>query len=219
MESVVLAAHWLREVRAAVGPDIALAVDFHHRLNVAEAASFGARVPDLDLWFLEEPIRAENPKAYAQLRALTPVPLAIGEEFASKWAFLPFIEDGPLEFARVDVSNVGGLTEAKKVAGWCEAHYIDMMPHNPLGPVTTAASIHYAASINNFSRLEYQSQIGTAYPRDLFPEVPELDGDSYPLPTSPGLGVTFDESAVDAHPFTSWEAPRLRRSDGAHTNW
>ena len=219
MESVGLAAHWLREVRRAVGPEIALAVDFHHRLNVAEAASFCAQVGDLNLWFLEEPIRAENPKAYQQLRAMTPVPFAIGEEFASKWEFLPFIEDGLLNYARVDLSNVGGLSEAKKVAGWCEAHYVDMVPHNPLGPVTTAASIHFAASISNFGRLEYLDQVGGAYPRDLFPEMPELKGDGYPLPTKPGLGVEFDESAVEAHPFAFWEAPRLRRRDGAHTNW
>jgi galactonate dehydratase len=219
MESVALAAHWLREVRRAVGPEIALAVDFHHRLNVAEAASFCSQVGDLNLWFLEEPIRAENPQAYRQLRALTPVPFAIGEEFASKWAFLPFVEEGLLEYARVDLSNVGGLTEAKKVAGWCEAHYIDMVPHNPLGPVTTAASIHFAASIGNFSRLEYLAQIGSAYPRDLFPEMPELVGDGYPLPTAPGLGVSFDETAALAHPFEYWEAPRLHRRDGAHTNW
>jgi galactonate dehydratase len=219
MESVALAAHWLREVRQAVGPEIALAVDFHHRLNVAEAASFCAQVSDLNLWFLEEPIRAENPKAYAQLRAMTPVPFAIGEEFASKWEFLPFVEEGLLNYARVDLSNVGGLSEAKKVAGWCEAHYVDMVPHNPLGPVTTAASIHFAASISNFGRLEYLDQIGSAYPRDLFPEMPELAGDGYPLPSAPGLGVSFDEAAAAAHPFVNWEAPRLRRRDGAHTNW
>ena len=114
---------------------------------MAEAAIFCQRVEPLHLQFVEEPIRAESSEAYRQLRAMTRVPFAIGEEFSSKWAFAPFVEQGLLNYARIDVSNVGGLTEAKKVAGWCEAHYIDIMPHNPLGPVTTAATIHLAASL------------------------------------------------------------------------
>ena len=122
------------------GPAVELSIDFHHRLSVTEAALFCQRAADLHLQFVEEPIRAESPEAYRQLRRMTHMPFAIGEEFSSKWAFAPFIEQGLLNYARIDVSNVGGLTEAKKVAGWCEAHYIDVMPHNPLGPVTTAAT-------------------------------------------------------------------------------
>eukprot|EP01052_Picozoa_sp_SAG31_P040617 SAG31_NODE_5925_length_2254_cov_2.642691_2_plen_95_part_00 len=58
------------------------------------------------------------------------IPFAVGEEFSSKWQFQPYIERGIIEFARLDLGNVGGFTEAMKVAGQCEAHYIDMMPHN-----------------------------------------------------------------------------------------
>jgi galactonate dehydratase len=218
LESLELAAHWIREVRQAVG-GVNLSIDFHHRLSVAEAALFCQKVADVHLMFLEEPIRAQNPKAYRQLRTMTPIPFAIGEEFSNKWEFLPFIEEGLLNYARVDISNVGGLTEAKKVAGWCEAHYVDMMPHNPLGPVTTAASIHFGAAINNFAQLEYLHTIDRAYPRDLFPTRPEIAGDAFPLPTAPGLGVTFDEEAAARYAFDPWEAPHLHRRDGAVTNW
>ena len=219
MESLDLAAHWIREVRAAVGSGTGLSIDFHHRLSVAEAALFCQRIADVGLEFLEEPIRAQSPPAYRQLRQMTPIPFAIGEEFSSKWEFLPFVEEGLLNFARIDVSNVGGFTEAKKVAGWCEAHYIDVMPHNPLGPVCTAASIHLSAAIPNFASLEYRDFIAAAYPRDLFPAFPEIDGDSFPLPTAPGLGVTFDESVAAQYPFEPWEAPHWQRRDGAYTNW
>jgi galactonate dehydratase len=219
LESIELAAHWIREVRRAVGSQVALSIDFHHRLSVAEAALFCNKVADVQLMFLEEPIRAQNPKAYRQLRAMTETAFAVGEEFSSKWEFLPFIEDGLLNYARIDVANVGGLTEAKKIAGWCEAHYIDVMPHNPLGPVATAASIHLAASINNFAQLEYRGEIDSGFPRDLFPVIPQIDGDRFPLPTAPGLGVTFDESAAERYAFQFWEAPHWRRRDGAYTNW
>jgi galactonate dehydratase len=219
LESIPLAAHWLREVRAAVGPEIALSVDFHHRLSVAEAASFAQQVVDVGLAFLEEPIRAQSPDAYRQLREMTPVPLAIGEEFSNKWEFLPFVEGGILNYARIDVCNVGGLSEARKVANWCEAHYIDVLPHNPLGPVCTAASIHLAAAITNFAGLEYWENIEAATPRDLFPTFPTIDGTRFPLPTTPGLGVTFNPAAVEHHPFTFWEPPHWKRRDGSYTNW
>ena len=64
---------------------------------------------------------------------MTDVPFAIGEEFASKWQFLPYLERGITQFARIDVCNVGGLTESMKVASLAESHYIDLMPHNPAG--------------------------------------------------------------------------------------
>jgi galactonate dehydratase len=218
-ESIELAVHWLGEIRRGLGPSVELSIDFHHRLSVAEAALFCQRVEPLHLHFVEEPIRAESAEAYRQLRSMTRVPFAIGEEFSSKWAFAPFIEQGLLNYARLDVSNVGGLTEAKKVAGWCEAHYIDVMPHNPLGPVTTAATIHLGASIPNFAQLEYQHRLAAAYPPDLFPVMPALDGDCFPLPTAPGLGVEFNPLAARDYPFERWEAPHWKRRDGSYTNW
>jgi galactonate dehydratase len=111
-------------VREAVGPGPTLGTDFHTRLNVAECASLLQKMPLGTLDWIEEPIRDESPEAYEELRKLTPVAFAIGEEFASKWQFLPFIERGLTNYCRVDVPNVGGFTEAMKVAGWCEAHYI-----------------------------------------------------------------------------------------------
>jgi galactonate dehydratase len=218
-ESIELAVYWLGEIRRALGSSVELSIDFHHRLSVAEAALFCQRTEPLHLHFVEEPIRAESAEAYRQLRGMTRVPFAIGEEFSSKWAFAPFIEQGLLNYARLDVSNVGGLTEAKKVAGSCEAHYIDVMPHNPLGPVTTAATIHLAASIPNFAQLEYQHRLAAAYPPDLFPVMPALDGDCFPLPTAPGLGVEFNPQAVADYAFERWEAPHWKRRDGSYTNW
>jgi galactonate dehydratase len=218
-ESIELAVYWLGEIRRALGSSVELSIDFHHRLSVAEAALFCQRTEQLHLHFVEEPIRAESAEAYRQLRAMTRVPFAIGEEFSSKWAFAPFIEQGLLNYARLDVSNVGGLTEAKKVAGWCEAHYIDVMPHNPLGPVTTAATIHLAAAIPNFAQLEYQHRLAAAYPPDLFPVMPALDGDCFPLPTAPGLGVEFNPQAAADYAFERWEAPHWKRRDGSYTNW
>lgn len=221
-ESIGVTAAWLTRLREAVGPDPVLGIDYHHRLSVAEAASFCQRMPRGTLDFLEEPIRDESPEAYAALRAMTDVPFAIGEEISSKWGFLPYIERGLTNFVRLDICNVGGFTEAVKVAGWAEAHYIDLMPHNPLGPVCTAATIHLAAAVSNFAWLEVRvspTEDLKAYDQDLFPVQPHLEGNSFPLPTAPGLGVEFNEELAQKQQFEFWEPPHLHRRDGSYTNW
>jgi galactonate dehydratase len=174
-------------------------------------------LPSGTLDFLEEPIRDETPAAYQSLRTMTDVPFAIGEEFSSKWVFLPYVEHGITNFARLDICNVGGFTEAMKVAGWCEAHYIDLMPHNPLGPISTAANIHLAAAAPNYAWLEDRTTEAT-FDAGMFPVQHRLQGDRYPLPTGPGLGVEFNEDMAGG-PFQFWEAPRLHRRDRSYTNW
>lgn len=221
-ESIGKTARWLTRVRETIGPDPVLGVDFHHRLTVAEAASFCQRMPPGTLDFLEEPIRDETPEAYAALRQMTNIPLAIGEEFASKWQFLPYIERGITNFARIDVCNVGGLTEAMKVAALAESHYIDVMPHNPLGAICTAATMHLAAAIPNFAWLEMRlspTEQGGYYDPDWFPTQPVLDEYRLLVSDEPGLGVEFNEERAKRTPFTFWEAPHLRRPDGSLTNW
>jgi galactonate dehydratase len=129
------------------------------------------------------------------------------------------VERGLTNFARLDICNVGGFTEAMKVAGWCEAHYIDMMPHNPLGPISTAANIHLAAAVPNYAWLEDRaSEEGFQFDPQMFPAQPKREGMRYRVPTTPGLGVEFNEEAA-REPFKFWEAPHLRRRDGSHTNW
>ncbi len=212
-----------REVREELGEGITLGIDWHHRLSVAEAASFCQRMPQGTLDFLEEPIRAETPEAYEALRRLTDIAFAIGEEFSSKWDFRPYVERDIHQFNRVDVCNVGGLTEAMKVAAMSEAHYVDLMPHNPLGPICTAASVHLCAAVPNFSWLEVRATSDGVYSMDkaecLFPVQHELNGTVFDCTDVPGLGVDVDEDHAKELSFKFWNAPMLRRKDGSVTNW
>lgn len=220
-QSIAATARILNTARAELGTEVVLGIDYHHRLSVAEAASFCARLDRGVLDFLEEPIRDETPEAYESLRSMTDIPFAIGEEFASKWQFLPYIERGIHQFNRLDVCNVGGLTEAMKVAGWSEAHYVDLMPHNPLGPVCTAATVHFAAAVPNFAWLETrvpESALGFDN-SEFFPVQPRMEGAVYPVSDAPGLGVEVNEALLKRESFAFWEAPHLRRNDGSVTNW
>jgi len=218
-KSMAATAEHFTEIWQKAKKHVALGIDYHHRLSVAEAAQFCQMIPRGSMAFLEEPIRCQTPDAYVQLRAMTDVPFAIGEEWSNKWEALPYIERGLTNHARIDVCCIGGLTEAVKVAGWCEAHYIDVMPHNPIGPVCTAATIHFAAAINNMTWVEVNPQYNQGA-TDVFPEMLQLNGTSYGLPTKPGLGVEFDEQAAAKYPMAKlYEHPHLERPDGSYTNW
>jgi galactonate dehydratase len=220
-QSIAATARILNKAREQMGSEVVLGIDYHHRLSVAEAASFCNKLDKGVLDFLEEPIRDETPEAYESLRGMTDIPFAIGEEFASKWQFVPYIERGIHQFNRLDVCNVGGLTEAMKVAGWSEAHYVDLMPHNPLGPVCTAATVHFAAAVPNFSWLETRApERALGFDNsEFFPVQPLLEGAVYPVSDAPGLGVEVNEDLLAKQSFKFWEAPHLRRNDGSVTNW
>ena len=94
------------------------------------------------------------------------------------------------------------------------------MPHNPLGPVCTAASVHMGAAVPNWAWLEDRgADLGRLYSDELFPVQPKLDGVSYPVPDTPGLGVEIDLDVVNELPVSHWESPHLTRPDGSVTNW
>jgi galactonate dehydratase len=110
-----------------------------------------------------------------------------------------------------------------KVAGWTEAHYIDIMPHNPLGPICTAATVHFAAAVPNFAWLETRASPGELYHGfdnpEFFPGLLALEGAYYRVSDRPGLGVDVDEALVAKQSYRQWEAPHLVRKDGSVTNW
>lgn len=220
-ESINIIAEWVTALRKEVGSKITIGIDYHTRLSIPETYSFMKRMPEGTIDFIEEPIRDENPDAYEALRKIIDVPFAIGEEFSSKWQFLPFLERNLTQYARVDVCNVGGLTEAMKVASLAESHYIDLMPHNPLGPICTAATIHMAAAIPNFSWLEEVNTGAHVITNDpkYYPLQPKLEGPRYPVLNLPGLGVDVDEDYVKKQVFKPIEIPRLIKKDGSLTNW
>ncbi len=219
VKSVRMAVEQMTKVREAVGPDIQMCFDSHTRLDPAHVVQMCKDMESLKPFFIEDPIRSENPGSYRNLRRQVNVPIAAGEQWASKWPFREVIEEDLIDYARIDLCIVGGLTEALKITHWAETHYIDIVPHNPLGPVSAAACVSLTMASTNVSVQEMPRAPGT-YATDLFPQQIEWeDGYSW-CPDAPGLGVDIDmdaaeSAAVDPH---GWP-PRLRREDGAITNW
>ena len=121
-------------MRDTVGHEIEIALDVHTRLNPTWAIQLCKRLEPLRPFFIEDPIRSENPQSFANLRHHTSVPIATGEQLLTKWQFRELIENEWIDYARADLGLVGGITEGKKIAAMCETHYIDTALHNPLGP-------------------------------------------------------------------------------------
>lgn len=208
----------LEAVRAAVGPEIELCLDAHTRLDLPDAVTLCHGAEELDLFFMEDPLRSEYPEAYRSLRSRTRIPLAAGEQFSSKWEFRALVEEDLIDYARIDLSIAGGLTESRKIAGWCETHHIKIAPHNPLGPVSAAAGLHFDLATPNFAVQELVRAPGT-FLTDVFPlQVPFENGHLLP-PDVPGLGVSFDPKAAADHPMVEGDLPTLTREDGGFTNW
>jgi len=209
----------VRAVREACGDELEICVDVHTRLDPSSAVAFCEGVEEHRPFFIEDPLRSENPEKLHQVREQTSVPIAVGEQFDSKWAFQHVIEEDLLDYCRVDLCIAGGLTEARKIAGWCETHYVELVPHNPLGPVSTAACLHLCLSSPLVGVQELPRPPGTTL-TDVVPEqVPFEDGHLL-VPDGPGLGIEFDDSAFEElDPYEPGEGRGLRREDGSYTNW
>jgi len=205
-------------VRNAVGDDIEICLDIHTRLDPSDTITLCRALEQYRPYFLEDPIRSENPSSFHQLRRHVSAPIAAGEHYATKWEFRELIEEELINYARIDLCIVGGITEAKKITNWCETHYINIAPHNPLGPVSAAACLHLDLSSTNFGVQEMPVKPGTWF-TDVFPvQVDWKDGYLLP-PERPGLGVEFDEESAKKYPYKEVTSPRFFREDGALTNW
>jgi galactonate dehydratase len=206
--------HALRE---ALGDEVELLLDVHTRLDPPEAAMLCRELEPARPFFVEDPLRAEAPDAYAALRARTAVPLAAGEQFASKWEFRALLDRGLIDFCRADLCIAGGFTEVQKLAGWCEAHHVLMAPHNPLGAVSTAAVREFGLACANLGICELGHVPDPDAP--FFDGVPEVRDGALVPSDRPGLGIELDREAARASRPGPHRLPLLRRADGAFTNW
>jgi galactonate dehydratase len=205
-------------IREAVGPGVDLMIDLHGRLEPAAAVRFAQAVEPLRLYFLEEPVAPESLEALGRVAGRTRVPLAVGERLYTPNEFWTLLQMGIVEFVQPDVCHVGGIAALRTIAAMAEICQVLVAPHNPLGPVATAAALQVAASVPNFAVLEmkvddvpWRNQLLT---RPLLP----VEG-YFPIPDGPGLGIEVDWDVVRAHPYQAQDLPRARNEDGSVAIW
>jgi len=212
-------AEMIRAVREALGETVEICFDVHTRLDPPEVIQLCRAAEPYRPFFMEDPLRAENTQSYRLLRQHTSAPIAAGEQFASKWEFRQLIEEDLIDYVRVDLCICGGISEAKKIAGWAETHHIKLATHNPLGPVSTAACLHLNLACINVGVQELPRRPGTGLTNVVPVQVEWADGYLLP-PTRPGLGVEFNREAARRLPYRpAGGSVLLHRDDGSLTNW
>ena len=195
----------VRAVREAVGDDVELLVEAHGRLDPNAAVRLAHAIAPFRPFFLEEPVPPESLDALARVAGQVDIPLATGERILTRYGYWPLLERQLVDYIQPDVIHVGGLLECKKIAAMAEARYVRVAPHNPNGPVCTAASLHLAANLPNLGILEMPADDyqWSAYWRDelLVDPTPVQVRQGYlQVPTAPGLGVDLDEEAIARYP-------------------
>jgi galactonate dehydratase len=191
-------------VREAVGPDVQILVEMHGRFTPASAARIAAILEPYDPEWIEEPVPPENNDALARVRAATRIPIATGERAHTVGEIREVIERGLADVIQTDLTHFGGFIGLKRVAGWAEAHYLLMAPHNVCGPVGTMANVHFAVATPNFKVLEHFNDFADPWVQELVdapPQVATTDG-CFGLPERPGLGIRLNHDACRAHPPT-----------------
>ena len=206
---------YLAAIRGAVGPNVDLILECHGRYDPQWAVDLARRAEPYHPFLIEDPIRHENPEALAQVRAQTPIPLAIGERYHSKWDFRETIVNRYVDYLRPDVCHCGGISEMKKIAAFGEAFYLSLILHNNAGPLGTAASMHAALAIPNVEMIE-APWVNDDPKTDVVGPYPKVEkGFALPL-EGPGLGVSFDEALARSQPFKKpGLTPRLNAPDGS----
>lgn len=205
-------------IRDAVGRDVAVAVDVHGRLSPAMSIRLARELEPLDVWFLEEPVLPENPRALADVARATSIPIATGERLFTRWGFREVVELRAAALLQPDVSHCGGLLEARTIAALGELVYAGLAPHNPLSPVNTVASAHVALASPNFVACEWVVD-GPAWVGELLTEPLTIAGGVLSLPRRPGLGIELDLERCREHPYRPSDLPAFRHRDGSVADW
>ncbi len=184
----------LNEVREMIrgiregGPQFDICVEAHAKFNIASAGRIVKMLEPFDPFFLEEPVPPEDVDAMAALQRSTNIPIATGEGLQGHFVYRETLVKQAARILQPDAARSGGITAMKKIAAMADAHYVTIAPHNPNGPVCTAASIHVAASIPNFLIMEEGSRSTEDY-QHLFVDGWRPTLAAWDIPESPGLGV------------------------------
>jgi galactonate dehydratase len=201
--------------REAVGAEVDLIVELHRKLTPLQAVPLAEALTPFRPLFIEDPVQIDSIQSQAEIARRITSAVANGERMHSIWEFRELLTYGGSQYVRPDVGLAGGLTHTKKIAALAESFHAAVVTHNFLGPVLTAASVHLDVSIPNFVVQEYsrgdEGEASAAFPGTL-----RRSGGYLEVPDRPGLGVTLDESRLEAPGQARLDPTRLPlRADGS----
>jgi mannonate dehydratase len=206
------------QMRSKLGNEVELLHDVHERVPPIQAIQLARDLEPYRLFFLEDPFAPEDVGYFRNLRQVSTIPLAMGELFVNQAEYVPLIRDRLIDFIRVHISDIGGLSMARKLAAFCEFFGVRTAWHGPgdVSPVGHAANLQLDLACHNFG-VQEQHLFGERT-REVFPGCPEIRDGMLWSNEQPGLGIDVDESLAARYPFPAhplngaW--PPIRRLDG-----
>jgi galactonate dehydratase len=207
-------------MREAVGDDVDIMVDCHARPSPAMGLKFGKALDPYGLYFFEEPCWPEAVDGLATINAAITTPVATGERVIDLASFQEMFAKRACDVCQLDITHCGGLTTARKVAALAEAHRIALAPHNPQGPVSTAASLEFGFSQPGYIICE-TVHADVPWRSDVVQEgfTIEPNGRIVRPNNRPGLGIEINEREVAKHPFQQELLQRVFYPDGSVGDW
>jgi len=205
--------------REALGWDVHLLHDIHHRLTPIEAGRLGKDLEPYRPFWLEDATPAENQAAFRLIRQHTTSPLAVGEIFNSIWDAKQLIEEQLIDYIRATVVHAGGITHLRRIASFADLYHVRTGCHGAtdLSPVSMAAALHFGLSIPNFGVQEYMRH--TELTDEVFPHAYSFAKGAMHPGEAPGLGVEIDETLAAKHEYNRAYLPVNRLEDGTMWSW
>ncbi|RCR68700.1 MULTISPECIES: galactonate dehydratase [Larkinella] len=210
----------VKAMREAVGSEIDIMVDCHARPSPRMGMQFAKALEPYGLYFFEEPCWPETMDDIALIQRAVKTPIASGERLIGVHAFREMLEKRAVSVIQPDITHCGGLSEVRRIAALAEAYRVSVAPHNPQGPVSTAASIEFGFSTPSYIICESVHN-DVPWRVDVVSEgftVQEKGRIVFPN-QRPGLGIEIDEDEVKKHPFQQEVLQRTFYKDGSVGDW
>lgn len=208
----------MEAIRLAVGDDIDIMVDFHGRTSPDMAIQYAQVLAPYRPFFIEEPCLPENVLGMVKVAQSVQIPVATGERLVTRFQFRELLEKGACAIIQPDLCHCGGLWEAKKIAAMAETYYVGVAPHNPLGPLATAASIQFALSTPNWL-IQESLRSDVPWRNDVVNDPIIVKNGYVTREDRPGLGVEVNEKEAAKYPFQQETLVRYWHDDGSVADW
>ncbi len=205
----------VRSVRAAVGEDVDICLDYHGRsYSAVDAVRLAREIEEYHPFFLEEPALTEDAAALAEIKLNTSIPIAGGERCVNRDKLREIVETRALHILQPEPTANGGILETVKWAATCELYHMTIAPHQAAGPVALLACAHIDASIPNFLIQECNVDVADPFLQELFDPLPVIEASHLVLPDRPGIGIELNEEAVERYPSRASDRPVIIQRDG-----
>ena len=205
----------VRQYREAAGDKVDICIEIHRQLTPAEAIVLAKGIEEFHPMFYEDPTLPDNLDAMAFIASKVSVPIATGERIHSIHEFQMLLQRNAVQYVRPDVCMAGGLTHSKKIAALAESQYVGVIPHNPLGPVSTAACLQLAACIPNFAIQEYPLGEHEPPKSEIVKTPLQVEDGFLLIPKGPGIGIELADDALERFPETPREVETRLHVDGS----